>query len=260
MKPGRKLVLEAILVPLMLWVFMWMLFYIHPPHDISREDFNASWLVVTIVSYFMVMIVVLLLVRRLLRKAGYQFELRELFRVLDRADPKIIGDSIGDIFTIVILWGAFSTGVLALGLRKGIIFTVRFYLVFMVVVLLLMICVVVVVIDLPLILYEILTGKRLLDGFKGNLIISLISGGFLIFSSLIATNLGFSGIAIIYPLLKLYMNRDLYKNLLLLSALNALYGITGILILPRRRRLGLLMLLLIALALIPILIKVFIEL
>ncbi|WP_297495478.1 hypothetical protein [Thermococcus sp.] len=208
----------------------------------------------------MVMIVVLLLVRRLLRKAGYQFELRELFRVLDRADPKIIGDSIGDIFTIVILWGAFSTWVLALGLRKGIIFTVSFYLVFMVVVLLLMISVVVVVIDLPLMLYGILTGKRLLDGFKGNLIISLISGGFLIFSSLIATNLGFSGIAIIHPLLKFYTNRDLYNTLLLLSALNALYGITGILILPRRRRLGLLMLLLIALALIPILIKVFIEL
>ncbi|WP_297469038.1 hypothetical protein [Thermococcus sp.] len=42
------------------------------------------------------------------------------------------------------------------------------------------------------------------------------------------------------------MDSSLCGNLLLLSALNALYGITGILILPRKRMAGLLILLLIA--------------
>ncbi|WP_240910813.1 hypothetical protein [Thermococcus sp. MAR1] len=108
MKSGKRLVLEAVMAPLIIWVFMWAWFYISPPHDISRENFNTSWLVVTVVSFFMTLVIVVLFVGRLLRKAGYRFEFRELPRVLDEADPKIIGDSTRDIFNIMALWGVFQ--------------------------------------------------------------------------------------------------------------------------------------------------------
>ncbi|NJE05743.1 hypothetical protein E3E36_06220 [Thermococcus sp. M36] len=261
MKSARRLLVEAVLAPLAMWVIMWSLGYIRPFGDVGRENFNASWLITTIVSFFITLALVILFVKRLLRKAGYsQVGLRELPRVLDEADPKIIGGSMREIFTIVALWGAFSTWVLELGPKKGIIFTVSFAVIFVVVALPLMVSMLIPIMEVPFLLYEILTGKRLSYIFKEILLVSLVSGGFLIFLSLIATHLGASEIVIIRPLLKFYMNRDLYKNLLLLSALNALYGLIGIFILPRRRRLGLLTLLLIALALVLILIKVFIQL
>ncbi|WP_232460843.1 hypothetical protein [Thermococcus gorgonarius] len=118
--------------------------------------------------------------------------------------------------------------------------------------------------DIPSILYESLneslTGKRLSPIFKEVLLISLVSGGFLALLGFVFSHPGASEIGAFHSLLKFYVNGDLHKNLLLLSALNALYGLVGILILPRRRRLGLLTLLMIALALIPLVIKVFIQL
>jgi len=124
MKSARRLLVEAVLAPLAMWVIMWSLGYVRPFGDVRRGNFNTSWLITTIVSFFLTLALVILFVKRSLRKAGYsQVGLREFPRVLDEADPKIIGDSTRDIFNIVALWGVFSTAVLAFGLRKGVLFT-----------------------------------------------------------------------------------------------------------------------------------------
>jgi hypothetical protein len=259
MKSARRLLIEAILVPLAMWVIIWSLGYIRPFGDVTRENFNASWLITTIVSFFIVLALVILFVKRLLRKTGYsQVGLGELPRVLEEVDPKIIGDSTRDIFTVVALWGAFSTSVLEWGPKKGIIFTINLYEMFIVVLLLLLISMVILLLDVPLMLYESLTGKRLSPIFKEILVVSLVSGGILVLSGLMAACPKASEIAIIRPLLKLYADGKLYGGLLLLSGLNALYGLTGILILPRKRRLGFLMLLLIAAGIALQLVRVFI--
>ncbi|WP_297090094.1 hypothetical protein [Thermococcus sp.] len=261
MKSARRLLVEAVLAPLAMWVIMWSLGYIRPFGDVGRENFNASWLITTIVSFFITLALVILFVKRLLRKAGYsQVGLRELPRVLDEADPKIIGGSMREIFTIVALWGAFSTWVLELGPKKGIIFTVSFAVIFVVVALPLMVSMLIPIMEVPFLLYEILTGKRLSYIFKEVLLISLVSGGSLVLLGFILSHPGASEIRAFHSLLKFYVNGGLYKNLLLLSALNALYGLIGIFILPRRRRLGLLILLFIAVLLVPLLVDVFIEL
>ncbi len=62
MKSGKRLVLEAVTAPLIMWVFMWVLFYIRPPHDISRENFNTSWLMITAVSYLITLVIVVIFV------------------------------------------------------------------------------------------------------------------------------------------------------------------------------------------------------
>ncbi|WP_342764468.1 hypothetical protein [Thermococcus sp. 21S9] len=252
--------LEAVTAPLVIWAFIWAWFYINPPHDISRENFNTSWLLITVVSYFITLVIVALFVGRLLKKAGYRFEFRELPRVLNEVDPKIIGDSTRDIFNIVAMWGVFSTAVLAFGVKKGTIFTVAVYLVLSSIGLLLMISMLISVLGTALILYELLTGRRLSHSFEKALLLSLLSGAFLVLVRLMSGYPWAFNITVVRPLLKVCTDNYLCKNLLLLSALNSLYGLVGILILPRRRKLGLLLLLIIALAIAPLLVKVFIQL
>ncbi|CAD5243360.1 conserved membrane protein of unknown function [Thermococcus camini] len=116
------------------------------------------------------------------------------------------------------------------------------------------------VLGTALIIYELLTGKRLSHSFGKALLLSLLSGAFVIVVRLMSVHPWAFEITVIRPLLKVCVDNYLCRNLLLLSALNVLYGLVGILILSRKRRAGLLTLLLIALALIPVLIKVFIQL
>ena len=69
MESGKRLLAEAVLAPLVIWAFIWAWFYINPPHDISRENFNASWLLITVVSYFITLVIVALFVGGLLKKS-----------------------------------------------------------------------------------------------------------------------------------------------------------------------------------------------
>ena len=49
--------------------------------------------------------------------------------------------------------------------------------------------------------------------------------------------------------MNIYSDIEIYRGLLLLSGLNVLYGLAGVLILPRKRKLGLLVMLIIAVTL-----------
>jgi len=261
MKSGKKLVIEAVTVPLVAWVMIWLFLYIHPTSSIQRENFNASWLITVVVSLFLALAFIVFMLKRRLRKTGHtDFTFKELPKVLERTNPENIKDLTSGIFRTILIWGAFSSGVLINGPEKGIALAIDFAVVFMTVGLLLIVSLAILLMDVPSILYESLSGKRLSPIFKEILLISLVSGGALALLGFILPHSGTSEIRVFRSLLKFYVNRDLYNDLLLLSALNALYGIIGILILPRRRRLGILMLLMIAIALIPILIKVFIQL
>ncbi|NJE30348.1 hypothetical protein E3E38_04690 [Thermococcus sp. 18S1] len=261
MKSGKRLVIEAVTVPLVAWVVIWLFLYIHPTSSIRRGNFNASWLITAVVSLFLALAFIALILKRRLRKSGHtDFKFKELPKVLERTNPENIKDLTSGIFRALLIWGAFSSGVLINGPGKGITLAIDFALVFITVGLLLIVSMVILFMDVPSMFYESLTGKRLSPIFKEILLISLVSGGSLVLLGFILSHSGASEIMVFHSLLKFYVNRDLYKNLLLLSALNSLYGITGILILPRRRRLGLLMLLMIALALIPLVIKIFIQL
>lgn len=133
---------------------------------------------------------------------------------------------------------------------------------FVVIALPVMVSMMVAVISVSLWLSESLTGKQLSKIFKAILMFSLASGGgSLVSLGLLAIHLNVSNTAVIRPpLLKIYINRGLYHNLLLLSSLDALYGLAGILLLPRKRKLGLSVLLLIAVAIVPLLVEVFIGL
>ncbi|AFK22574.1 hypothetical protein [Pyrococcus sp. ST04] len=261
MKSEKRSVIEDITVPLVAWVVILMFLYIRPTSGIQRENFNVSWLITTVVSLFLVLAFIALVLKKRRRKVGYtDLKFKELPQVLERADPETINDLTSGIFRAILVWGAFSSGVLIDGSRRGIILAIDFALVFITVGLLLIISMVVLLMDVPLMLYESLTGKRLSPIFKEIMLISLVSEGFLVLLSFISARHGASEMEVFRSLLKFYVNRDLYKNLLLLSVLNILYGLIEILILPRRRRAGLLMLLLIALVLASILIKVFAQL
>jgi hypothetical protein len=259
MKSGKRLVIEAVVVPLLSWVIIWMLLYIHPTSNIRRENFNVSWLIITAVSLFLVLAFIIFVIEKHLRKIGYTtLKFKELPKVLEKIDPDGIKDLVSGIFRTVLLWGAFSSGVLVNGPKKGVILALDFALAFLAILLPLMVSMLIPIMEVPFLLYEVLTGKRLSYIFKEILLISSVSGGLMVFSGLMATYPRASEIAIIRSLLKLYADRELYRGLLMLAGLNALYGLTGILILPRKRRLGFLMLLLIATVTTVQLVRVFI--
>ncbi|WP_367883219.1 hypothetical protein [Thermococcus peptonophilus] len=143
----------------------------------------------------------------------------------------------------------------------GIVLTLNFAMAFVVIALPVMVSMMVAVISVSLWLSESLTGKQLSKIFKAILMFSLASGGI----SGFFRSAGHSFECLKHcgntpPLLKIYINRGLYHNLLLLSSLDALYGLAGILLLPRKRKLGLSVLLLIAVAIVPLLVEVFIGL
>ncbi|AMQ18555.1 hypothetical protein [Thermococcus peptonophilus] len=261
MNSTKKLLMEAILIPLIFWVVMWGLFYLHPSPDLPRENYNVSWLITAAISFFLTLAFVFWYVQRMLRKAGYpQVGFRGLPKVLREADPTIVNSSARDMFIIVLLWGSFSTAVLLKGPKWGIVLTLNFAMAFVVIALPVMVSMMVAVISVSLWLSESLTGKQLSKIFKAILMFSLASGGSLVSLGLLAIHLNVSNTAVIRPLLKIYINRGLYHNLLLLSSLDALYGLAGILLLPRKRKLGLSVLLLIAVAIVPLLVEVFIGL
>ncbi|WP_048147278.1 hypothetical protein [Pyrococcus abyssi] len=261
MKSGKRLIIEAVMVPLIAWVVIWTFLYIHPISNIQRENFNVPWLITSIVSLFLVLAFIILVLKKRLRKTGYiNLKFKELPKVLEQVNSEIINDLTSGIFRAILIWGAFSSVVLINGPEKGITLAIDYALVFITVGLLLIASMAILLMDVPSMLYESLTGKRFSPVFKEVLLISLVSGSFLILLGFIFQHLGTSGIKAFNSLLKFHVNVNLYKNLLLLSALNALYGLTGIFILPRKRKLGLLMLLLISLALIPLVIKIFIQL
>ncbi|WP_054840817.1 hypothetical protein [Thermococcus peptonophilus] len=122
MNSTKKLLMEAILIPLIFWVVMWGgLFYLHPSPDLPRENYNVSWLITAAISFFLTLAFVFWYVQRMLRKAGYpQVGFRGLPKVLREADPTIVNSSARDMFIIVLLWGgSFSTAVLLKGPKWG---------------------------------------------------------------------------------------------------------------------------------------------
>jgi hypothetical protein len=261
MNSTKKLLMEAILIPLIFWIIMWGLFYLHPSPDLPRENYNVSWLITAAISFFLTLTFVFWYVQRMLRKAGYpRVELRGLPGTLGEADPTIVNNSARDVFITVLLWGSFSTAVLLKGPKWGIVLTIDFAVAFVVIVLPVMVSMMVPVIGASLWLSESLTGKQLSKIFKAILMFSLASGGSLVSLGLLAIHSNVSNTAVIHPLLKIYINRGLYHSLLMLSGLDTLYGLIGILLLPRKRKLGLSVLLLIAVAIAPLLVDVFIGL
>jgi hypothetical protein len=261
MNSTKKLLMEAILIPLVYWVIMWSLFYVHPSPDLPRENYNVSWLITVAISFFLTLAFVFWYVQRMLRKAGHsQVGLRGLPGALGEADPTIVNNSVRDVFITVLLWGSFSTAVLLKGLKWGIVLTIDFAMAFVAIALPLMVSMMMPVIGVSLWLSESLTRKQLSKIFKAILMFSLASGGSLVSLGLLAVHSNVPNTAVIRPLLKIYINRGLYHSLLMLSGLDALYGLAGILLLPRKRKLGLSVLLLIAVAIVPLLVDVFIGL
>ena len=162
MKSGKRLVIEAVIVPLVAWVVIWMFLYIHPASSIRRENFNASWLITAVVSLFLALAFIVRVLKRRLRKAGCtDFKFKELPKVLERTDPENIKDLTSGIFRAILIWGAFSSVVLINGPEKGITLAIDYALVFITVGLLLIVSMAILLMDVPSMLYESLTGKRL---------------------------------------------------------------------------------------------------
>jgi len=227
MNSGKRLLAETTLAPLIMWIGFWVLFYIRPPHDVQRDNFNISWLIVTVVSFFITLAIVALFVKRLLRKAGYPpFKLRELSRVLEEIDPKIIRDSQREIFNIVAFWGVFSSIILRYGPEQGVVFAIEYALLFVVVVVPMIFSIAVPVVEVPFVLYEIFTGKQTFfvgkqtsDSFKWWLRVSLVPMSILTFVGLMSIYMSSwaSNVVILRPLLNIYSDSEVYRGLLLLS-------------------------------------------
>ncbi len=56
MKPGRKLVLEAVPVPLMIVVAFWGLFYFRPRVPSQKMNITISGLITAVVSFFIALV------------------------------------------------------------------------------------------------------------------------------------------------------------------------------------------------------------
>ncbi|WP_232460842.1 hypothetical protein [Thermococcus gorgonarius] len=149
MKSGKRLVIEAVTVPLVAWVVIWMFLYVHPIPNIRRENFNASWLITAVVSLFLVLAFIGLVLKRRLRKAGFtDLKFKELPKVLEKVNPEIISDLMSGIFRAILIWGAFSSVVLINGPEKGITLAMDYALVFITVGLLLIVSMVILLIYL----------------------------------------------------------------------------------------------------------------
>ncbi|WP_010479409.1 hypothetical protein [Thermococcus zilligii] len=261
MKPGRKLVLEAVLVPLMIVMAFWGLYYFHPRVPSQKMNITISGLMTAVVSFFIALVVaIFMLKRRLEKEHNSRFPFRDLPHVIDKTDLEIIQDSARDIVFVILMWGSLSTAIVDMGFERGIIYIVNFLMICAMICLPMFLAVAVLFIDFPVFLYAHFIGKESPPGSREILLGSLVSLSSLVGVGLVA-NYSDVRIDVIRPILNFYGKyQTVYRYVLLLSALDALYGLVGILILPRRRRLGLLTLLMIALALIPLLIKVFVQL
>jgi uncharacterized BrkB/YihY/UPF0761 family membrane protein len=60
MKPGRKLMLEAILVPLVIWMALWGLFYFRPRVPSQKMTITISGLITAVVSFFILIAYILM--------------------------------------------------------------------------------------------------------------------------------------------------------------------------------------------------------
>ncbi|CAD5243362.1 hypothetical protein [Thermococcus camini] len=95
MKPGRKLVLEAVLVPLIIVMAFWGLFYFRPRVPSQKMTITISGLITAVVSFFISLaIAVFVFKRRFEREHNSKFGFRELPDVIDKTDPRIIQDSL----------------------------------------------------------------------------------------------------------------------------------------------------------------------
>ncbi|AFL95015.1 hypothetical protein CL1_0810 [Thermococcus cleftensis] len=87
MKPGRKLMLEAILVPLVIWMALWGLFYFRPRVPSQKMTITLSGLITAVVSFFIALAIAFFIFkRRLERERNSKFGFRELLRVIDETD------------------------------------------------------------------------------------------------------------------------------------------------------------------------------
>ncbi|ACJ17371.1 Hypothetical protein TON_1880 [Thermococcus onnurineus NA1] len=241
MKPGRKLVLEAVLGPLVFWVIMWGLFYIHPTPDLRRENFNAPWLMTSVASFFVALTIALFMLKRRLEKEhNSKFGFRELPRVIDETDPEVIRDLTKDISFIILMWGPFASAVLDMGVERGVVYFLDFAVQCVMVCVPLFLAIGVLFIDFPIFLYARFIGKDSSPGSREILLGSLIS-----LVSLVAVGVATSfnvRVEATLPILNLPSEDPVeYRYVLLLSGLNVLYSLLGMLVYPKKRKLGLLL-------------------
>lgn len=261
MEPGRKTILKAVLVPLMIVMAFWGLFYFRPRVPSQKMTITISGLITAVVSFFIALVMALFILKRRLEKEhNSKFSFGELPNVIDKTDLRIIQDSARDVVFIILMWGSLSTAIVDMGFERGIVYVVNFVMICVMICVPSFLAVVVLFIDFPVLLYARFTGKESSPGSREILLGSLVSLSTLVVVGLVA-NYSDVRVEAIRPILNFYSkDQKMYRYVLLLSGLNVLYALVGMLVYPRKRRLGLLTLLLIALALIPVLIKVFIQL
>ncbi|NJE30350.1 hypothetical protein E3E38_04700 [Thermococcus sp. 18S1] len=259
MKPGRKLVLEAVLVPLAIWVALWGLFYFRPRVPSQKMTITISGLIMAVVSFFIALAIALfILKRRLETEHNFKFGFRELPRVIDETDIGIIQDSAKDIAFVILMWGSLSTALIHMGFEKGVVYVINLAVMCVMLCLPLFLAVGVLFIDFPIFLYARFVGKASSPGSREVLVGSLVSLAFLVTVGLVA-NYSDVRVDVIRPILNFYREDPIgYRYVLLLSGSEALYSLLGMLIYPKKRKLGILLVLPLVLLLAHTLLKTFI--
>ncbi|WP_297535382.1 hypothetical protein [Thermococcus sp.] len=259
MKPGRKLMLEAVLVPLMIWMALWGLFYFRPRVPSQKMTITISGLIAAVVSFFIALAIALfILKRRLEKERNSKFGFRELPRVIDETDIRVIRDLTNDVAFVILLWGLLGTAVMNRGFEKGAVYVINLAVMCVMLCLPLFLAVGVLFIDFSIFIYARFVGKDPSPGSREILIGSLISLSFLVAVGLVAK---YSDVRVdvIRPILNFYRKDPIgYRYALLLSGSEALYCLLGMLIYPKKRKLGILLVLPIILIIAHTLLKTFI--
>ena len=90
MKPGRKLLLEAVLVPLIIVVAFWGLFYFYPRVPSQKMNVTISGLITAVVFFFIALgMALFMLKKRLEKEHNSRFRFRDLPGVIDKTDLRL---------------------------------------------------------------------------------------------------------------------------------------------------------------------------
>ena len=107
MKSGKRLVLEAVLVPLIILVAFWGLFYFYPCVPSQKMNITISGLITAVVFFFIALgMALFMLKKRLEKEHNSRFRFRDLPGIIDKTGLKIIQDSARDIVFVILMWGS----------------------------------------------------------------------------------------------------------------------------------------------------------
>ncbi|USS40243.1 hypothetical protein NF865_07895 [Thermococcus aggregans] len=245
MKPGRKLILEAVLIPLAILLAFWGLYYFRPPSPSKKMTIAFSGVITAGVSFFVALAVALFILKRRLEKEhNSKFGFGELLQIIDETDVRVIQDSAKDIVFIILMWGSLSTALVDMGFERGVIYVINFAVMCVMICLPVFLAIGVLFIDFPIFLYARFVGKDGSPGSKEIFLGSFLSLVFLVVVGLVAS---YSDVHIeaIRPILNFYREEPtVYRYVLLLSGSEALYSLQGMLIYSKKRKLGILLILL----------------